>query len=106
MIHIVTCDNFAAIDSRLEAAYRRRSRIEGSSCPYFDALNEDGLILAILDHRRRCREGRDWLSSLRREMDALASTSPRAGARRQRSLIRANAERPGVPLKRGKRTKP
>jgi hypothetical protein len=104
MIRIVTFDNFAKIDSQLEAAYRRRSSVEGSSC-LFDALDEVGLILAILDHRRRRREGRDWLSSLRREMDALASTSPRAAARRQRSLIRANAERPSVPLDRRKRTK-
>lgn len=105
MIRLVTVQNFASIDTRLEAAYRRRIDVGQGSCLCLDAQDEDDLLLVLLDAKRRRQQGRDWLRKLRSELDSLTSTPSRSCARRRSARIRANVEKPASSPKRSSPTK-
>lgn len=100
MFQLVRLKSLALLDSELGDAGRRR---RGYSCALLDVLDERALLIALLDRRQRYEKGRNWLSSLRRDVDALAKSAREPGARRRGPPRRTGCAKPVAPRERPRR---
>ena len=73
--------NLELFDSRLEKAWRRRY---DAVCDYLVEMDDDALLRALHDRRKRIEKSQEWLKRLEVEIEALARKTLKSPSRRRR----------------------